>query len=177
MTTPDIILAGFQIPDEGWDLFTKIQHAISKLVDADSRGHLNIMQYDLASYELKPEEQDSSWVYVFGEVAQKSIGKVNYFIPMPDLRHACNNPDARKQANLTLKESIPLLINYLDKKVTPEKKVEVHVETPTNLTVGTTGCDFCVTEKEAEYLKKILDILGGGKMVITKGDLRIEVER
>ena len=36
--------------------------------------------------------------------------------------------------------------------------------------------DILITEQEATHLKKIKDILGGGKMVITKGELKVEVE-
>lgn len=57
-----------------------------------------------------------------------------------------------------------------------EEPMHMHVETPEGITVGGLGAMIKITEKEAEHLKKIRDILGGGKMVITKGDLRIEVE-
>jgi hypothetical protein len=57
-----------------------------------------------------------------------------------------------------------------------EDQTKQFVETPEGITVGGIGADIQITEKEAEHLKKIKDILGGGKMVIQKGDLRIEVE-
>jgi len=54
--------------------------------------------------------------------------------------------------------------------------ISTHLETPEGITVGPDGCQINITEAEAIHLKNIKDILGGGKMVITKGDLKIEVE-
>jgi hypothetical protein len=45
-----------------------------------------------------------------------------------------------------------------------------------NTTIGLENTDILISEQEAEYLKKIKDIFGGGKMTITKGDIKIEVE-
>jgi len=53
---------------------------------------------------------------------------------------------------------------------------KMYVEAPNGITVGGAGADIQITEEEAIHLKKIKDILGGGKIVIQKGDLRIEVE-
>lgn len=36
--------------------------------------------------------------------------------------------------------------------------------------------DIKITEKEADYLNKIKNLLGGSKIILTKGDIKIEVE-
>ena len=41
---------------------------------------------------------------------------------------------------------------------------------------NTSICDIKITEKEAEYLKKIKDLLDGSKIIITKGDLKLEIQ-
>jgi hypothetical protein len=64
-------------------------------------------------------------------------------------------------------------ISALRKK--EEDPVEMYVEKE-GVTVGKTRSNIEITEQEAEYLKRIRDLLDGGKMVITKGDYKIEVE-
>lgn len=76
-----------------------------------------------------------------------------------------------------LKMRVMEFINDIVSLLPAEKdEIQQFVETPEGITVGGLGANIQITEKEAEHLKRIKDILGGGKMVIQKGDLRIEVE-
>lgn len=46
-----------------------------------------------------------------------------------------------------------------------------------NIKVGNNDIvDIQITEKEAEYLKKLKTLLDGSKIIITKGDLKLEIE-
>lgn len=58
---------------------------------------------------------------------------------------------------------------------TEEVKSSVHVEKE-EITIGKTECDIHISEKEVEYLQGLKKLLGGCKMIISKGDLKIEVE-
>jgi hypothetical protein len=177
MKNYDVVFVGFQISKEGWELLDKVQHAITKLVEeAGYKKDIHTVTFDLVSYEADRDVFEDSWTYVYGETAKKNLKEQPVpWTSLPAIKDILSNPEIRREANDKLKDSIPELVKWLNR--TPVEEVKTCVETPSGLTVGTTGCDFCVTEKEAEYLKKILDILGGGKMVITKGDLRIEVEK
>ena len=77
----------------------------------------------------------------------------------------------KKRTMETLTEAVGRILRAKE----PEP-ISTHVETPEGITVGPDGCQINITEAEADHLKKIKEILGGGKMVITKGDIRIEVE-
>jgi len=57
-----------------------------------------------------------------------------------------------------------------------EIPITTHLETPQGVTVGSEGYDINITEQEVDHLKNLKKILGGGKMVVIKGDIRIEVE-
>jgi len=83
-----------------------------------------------------------------------------------------------KEATIKTKEMIEKVATYLNGNT--EIK-EVKADEPTTLCVekkGTTFgiiADIMITEKEAEYLKRIKDLLDGSKIVIKKGDITIEV--
>jgi len=63
----------------------------------------------------------------------------------------------------------------IDKEVTVEP-VELYVQTEEGVTMGSDNiCDIQITEKEATHLKNIKNILNGGTMTITKGDITIKV--
>jgi hypothetical protein len=173
----DVVFVGFQISKEGWELLDKAQNAITKLAQkAGYEKQIRTVTFDLVSYDITKEEFADSWTYIYGEVAKKNLKEQPVpWTSLPAIKDILSNPEVRTEANEKLQASIPELVKWLSREKVEE--VKTHVETATGLTAGTIGCDFCITDKEAEYLKKIKDILGGGKMVITKGDLKIEVEK
>jgi len=123
----------------------------------------------------------------------KTLGEKNYDIPCVVFGSLADSCAEYKERWLVpdLKMMLPNHENFMTHKKTtmdtllqaatavleakePEP-VTTHVETPEGITVGADGCQINITEAEATHLKNIKNILGGGKMVITKGDLKIEV--
>ena len=88
-----------------------------------------------------------------------------------------DNVDSRREGLKLIKEMAPELDKVILSTVAKanEEPIETFVEKD-GVTIGQAGVDIEITEAEAKYLKRIKDLLGGGKMVVTKGDLRIEVE-
>jgi len=118
---------------------------------------------------------------VFGKQAINYItsSSINNWT-LPSLKSMLPEDKFHKQNKLiafdTLKEVASFLLDSSE-TTKDEEPTQAYVETKERLTVGAGGFDFNMTEDEANHIKKIRDILGGGKMIITKGDLRIEVEQ
>lgn len=133
---------------------------------------ITVSIYDAKS--LGPIETDNSCV-AFGKLAAAEIHACyeHRIAPVLDLMLPSSDDYVSNR-----QETKDLLANAIKEilKAEKEEPTSTYVETPKGITVGTDGCQINITEQEAEHLKKIKDILGGGRMVITKGDLRIEVE-
>ena len=135
-------------------------------IDTIAKTEVIISVRDLKTYELN-EEFD--FYVAFGSLAQKSLE--HSFLAAPSLASMLGTEA------ITYKTETMNILNALWQKIKLEDKSShtTAVETPEGITVGGLGADIIITEKEAEHLKKVKDLLGGGKMVITKGNLRIEV--
>jgi hypothetical protein len=89
-----------------------------------------------------------------------------------DMRKSKKDSGKKKKLVMELLESMC--------KVTPdntkqEQKVETYVKKE-GKKVGSCGvCDIQINKKEIEYLNKIKSLLGGGTVVLRKGDMSIEV--
>ena len=98
----------------------------------------------------------------------------NYAPPLKELVSGKEKIKKKKE----VVEIIERLIDYLllpePEPVEEVPPIEAVIEHQ-GIKVGETTGDILISEQEAIHLKKIKDILGGGKLVITKGDLRIEV--
>ena len=91
----------------------------------------------------------------------------------PSLRQMIEGPNIKQNKTKTwhiLNEAAKHLLEVND------GLKNIHVKTPANITVGPKFTDIVLTPEEAQHLKNIKDLLGGGTMVITKGDMKIEVK-
>ena len=123
---------------------------------------------------LGPIETNSTCV-AFSGLAAKEINSCYEHWVAPTLKSMLPSSDACTRSKQRAKEIIIVAVEAI---LAAEKQepTSTYVETPEGITVGSDGCQINITEQEAEHLKKIKDLLGGGKMIITKGDVRIEVE-
>lgn len=121
------------------------------------------------------EESRCDNVIFFGSLAMKnsniSLYKNTWELPdASQLAQTEDNATIRKTTFAKLKA----VAEYIrDNKQTQEKEIFVEVE---DKKIGKINSDILITEEEARYLKQIRNLLGCGKMVITKGDIRIEIE-
>ena len=76
-------------------------------------------------------------------------------------------------ANKKIEELVKVYKAHKSKET--EKEI-AFVETKEKITIGEEDTDIKITKQELEYLEKLKQLLSGSKMVIIKGDLRIEVE-
>ncbi len=124
---------------------------------------------DVSPYELQKYE-DKVYVFALGNLA---IERCMYDSELPDIKLMVGGQYKREAWDQVQSAAIIISDRLAQIEAPPVTKV---VETEEEITVGGIGADIQMTLEEAEHLKKIKDLLGGGKMVITKGDLKIEVE-
>jgi hypothetical protein len=139
----------------------KIQNALEKITDVKLD---NVMLEMTDSYARLPEGE---WFVSFGE----SFGNENtYVLPSAD---DMMSDDSLKAEGWNEVKVLAEELNSIRIPIAKPDSVAVEKE---GITFGGIGADIQITTDDAEHLKKIRDLLGGGKMVITKGDLKIEVE-
>jgi len=117
---------------------------------------------------------DDSDIYIaFGDVAYSALldleDKDIYKAPLLSLMLGDNGYSYKVEANEVFKEVIETI-----NKANSKTETEVYVEHQ-GVTFGPGG-DINITEEEAEYLKKIKDIIGGGTVTITKGNIKLKIE-
>lgn len=111
--------------------------------------------------------RNCDYYIAFGKSAFKEIEAKHVFL-LPAIKELKKD---RKKSLVKLLEVIKEI-----REIENEKAVEIHVEREDRITIGKEACDINITAAEAEYLKTLKALLGGSKMVIMKGDIRIEVE-
>jgi hypothetical protein len=160
--TKKIVLISSNITEPQKVFLNNISIGIKKLADFE------VSIYDPSVYEYDIKDP----CILFGNckyVIEKWDDTILSF-QFPSIKELMESEEARKNTKEKLKK---IVLDLSEDK----EEVEKYIETPSGVTVGPLGCDVLITEHEATYLKNILDILGGGKIIITKGDLKIEVER
>jgi len=155
-----------------WGASLTEQDLLKKIIEvfkSDIFKHeANIVTVDLKSMEY--DERHDICV-AFGDNAGRYI-KAGCLV-CPSLKQMIEGPNTKQNKTRTwhrLNEAANLL-----SKVEVKTK-NIHVKTPANITVGPKFTDIVLTPEEAQHLKNIKDLLGGGTMVITKGDMKIEVK-
>ena len=115
----------------------------------------------------------------FGQIANNATSTKGPNWTLHSLDNLVQTTENRKHREETL-EFLPKIgrqINLYLTELKEEKKEQKnnYIEHE-GITIGLAETDILVTESEAEYLKRIRDLFGGGKVIITKGDLKIEIE-
>lgn len=165
MTT--VYLCGMGMTQEEHRLATKIGRVLIDKAKEEGK-ELDVIIHDVKVHgDVSPEI-----AILFGNIMGVDTSSGSCYHGPPLERMMSDGPSV-----IALKHIVMEFMDDIVRKIpTEEEEVHTYVETPKGITVGGIGAMIEITEKEAEHLKKIRDILGGGKMVIQKGDLRIEVE-
>lgn len=129
---------------------------------------------DLKYKEPPAPEERAHELISFGDRAADNAPDWTTRLPPPlYLLIGNQNTETRKQV---LEDIQRLARNIYTDYENEVHKPDAHVETPAGVTVGQTACDIEITPEELEYLKELRKLLDGSKIVIIKGDIRIEVE-
>jgi len=162
----------WKIDKESKKLIKKMTLALQKLLKNQS---LSINIIDVASYgEIKHE---TGYGLAFGK-ARRYLSGENIFKlpPTKDLDAKSENIAARKKAFETLKNVAELINKASTKEEVPEENIEA-VVVRENTSIGNSKkADIIIPEDTIDYLRKVRDLLGGGRIEITKGDLHLVIE-
>lgn len=172
-----ITFYGMDIDKEGKEIINKIISFIQK----DESREYKTSIVDVKS--IDPERIDYPAI-IFGQVAKRLI-EIDESLPhwtLPPLESLLTNKEnkeSRERAFEELKEIKEFIKKYsledhLDAEDQLAEEQDYSYVEKDSVKFGDFG-DINITEREAEHLKKIKDILGGGKIVIRKGDLVLEV--
>jgi calcineurin-like phosphoesterase family protein len=114
--------------------------------------------------EINPEDV----LIVFGDRAYNQIKKdvENKIFKAKSFQKMISDPECKRDTLKTLQEALEWLETQKDKELVVSKG---------DVTIGFGG-QIQLTEKEVEYLVNLKEILGGGDILITKGDLTLEIK-
>jgi hypothetical protein len=114
--------------------------------------------------EIDPEDV----LIVFGDRAYNQIKKdvENKIFKAKSFQKMISDPEYKRDTLKILQEALEWLEMQEDKELVVSKG---------DVTVGLGG-QIQLTEKEIEYLVNLKEILGGGDILITKGDLTLEIK-
>jgi hypothetical protein len=152
----------------------KLAERVALAIQKDMESTMEFQVWDLSSYT--PDPKDNSPAIIFGQMAATQVANHNMAIcwRMPDLDKLEPKPENKKdRASATNK--LPEIARtleayYKQTKESWESKVEVE-----NATVGVGVGDIQLSQSEIDNLLKIKELLGGGTIVLKKGDIKIEV--
>lgn len=153
-----------------WGITKEEKVLLNKIIEHFKKSISNIIT---SIVDLKTQEYDESGDVhvVFGSKISLMLD-CKYFT-CPSLSSMMNGVHVIKHKTTTMEmlKQVADYINNFDKV-----DQETYVETSKGITVGASATDIQITKEEAQHLINIRDILGGGKIVIVKGDTRIEVD-
>lgn len=162
--TVKVALCGWELTDAQFSLLEKISkklHAMSELVEEATCTDVKA---------LKPPEAD---IFIaFGDIAYNSISSQNETWRAPSVS-LMQTSDARRY-KIRVNEILVEIIESI-KRGNNVAQTETHIETNQGTTVGL-NANIKITTEEAEYLKTIKEIVGGGTVVIKNGDTEIRIE-
>ena len=166
-----VIFAVWNVSYDGKELLDKIkEYFISKLnkpiaIIVEDLKRLGSTDYD--------EDKEVKAVIVFGKTAANYLSS-HLMVVVPGVEEMMPHCMPWLENKKALMEALNEVAESLNKPPVPP--THVSLETKEKVSVGLTACDINITKNEVEHVKRIRDILGGGKIVITKGDIKIEVE-
>lgn len=166
---------GIQLTKEDIKLIEKILDTIKKNYTGTISS--NIIDIGIEEYSATPR------ALIFGRFVEEQMAEKiedSRVWVFPDVKKLHKKPENKEQRDIatTRIQSVieDLAYEIIEEEVVEEEKEETELYVEKNGTTFGKIADICITEKEAEYLRKIKDLLAGSKIVIKKGDITIEVE-
>jgi hypothetical protein len=119
------------------------------------------------------------FTFVFGNKAKVNIEGDDFWL-LPELK--CLMPDGNKEKRLKAFEIIKHAAKEIKSKLSEPVIVEKEEEQlnlfaeKNNVTIGTNNTDIEVPPDILTYIKTMKDLLGNCKIIITKGEFKVEIE-
>lgn len=116
---------------------------------------------------------------VFGEMPMRYCKFTKHIWKMPsfaDMRKSKKDGPEKKKEVADLLTVIATKTKVKEEDKQPEQETTTHVEIQGKSIGNSNLCDIQINKQEIEYLNRIKELLGGGTVVIKKGDIEIEVQ-
>ena len=169
----NVIFFVWESNTETIDLLAKMTGVLERLLK-DIKIETSVV--DVRSHSIPTYTEEGIGI-ALGEVAYKTICSVNNIDPwqFPSQDALLNEDDgieARKEARALLEQIAEKIINKKEKL-----KKSVYVETKDGHKIGRnlSALDVELTDEELRTICKLKEMLKGSKVIITKGELKIEV--
>jgi hypothetical protein len=152
-------------------LVDRITSVIQQKADLKIEFHIQ----DMSSF--KPHSNEDIPTITFGKMAKTWVPRETTLLwTLPDLKQL-EPKEQNKAIRMGVVEDLDVIAAALaHQDEIEEEQVEFTVETKVGVSVGIGVGDIQLTESEAENLLRIKSLLGGGTVIIKKGDIRVEVE-
>jgi hypothetical protein len=165
-----LVFYGWKISKESRTLFERMEKALLGIL----RGPHDPIKTEIIDVATYGEiDHSEGWGLVFGKAAKQVTDCNGQLLGMPDeelLGPGGTNRPYREAAMETLKA---IADHACTTKEEAPTKVAVRKD---NVTVGQEDADIIIPEGTLRYIQQIRDLLGGGAIEITKGDLKIEIK-
>jgi len=153
-------------------LIQGIQKYLEKLLE-DNKKEYRVVLNDIKTIG---ETTYKTPCVVFGNECDTYCKFTGKLWKLPSLKTMRLGKKTCKDNKQLVLEQLTNIAKNIDKKIT-QKPTEKYIETNTGVKVGDSKiCDIQITKQEATHLKNIKDILGGGTMIIKKGDIELEID-
>ena len=168
---------GWKIDDDTLGLISRMKAALSALATDEVAASLEFHTIDTAAYG--ETSHDEGWGIAFGKAIKMVSDENGRVLGAPEAELLMPGDTNRSYREAAL-EVLKTLADHLGVVEKLEEPVESYVETPEGVTVGQDWADIVIPERQIKYLQEIKDLLShdgklNGKMVIKKGDQKVEI--
>ena len=170
-----LIFYGWKITNDAEQLFTRMGGALRKILAQKNPSKIPIEEsfVDVAAYGQTVHKE--GWGIAFGQAIKHIEDNESKVVALRDVDFyfAGQENAAYRAAGLeALRKLSDRILAEIKTPAIPE--ATVHAETVNGITIGTKGTDIQLDENEVRLVSKIRDLLKCKKIVITRGDLKIE---
>ena len=149
---------------------------------------VNVLEKEIENISIEPVITDlcmtgpmpaEKFTFVFGNKAKVNIEGDDFWL-LPELKCLMpnGNKEKRQKAFDIIKHAAKEIKTRLEEPEVVEKEEEqlsLFVE-KNNVSIGTSNTDIEVPPDILNYIKTMKELLGDCKVIITKGDFRVEIE-
>lgn len=164
-----LVFYGWKISKESKMLFSRMEKAIIGMVKDQE---LSIEVIDVATYgEIDHTE---GWGLVFGKAVKQVTDCNGRLLGLPEEELLINRSEETRPYREAALETLRAIADHIRAK---PSEAPIHAAiVKDGVSVGQEGTDIVIPEGTIRYIQQIRDLLGGGTIEITKGDLKIEIK-
>ena len=165
-----VVFYGWKVDQATEALIAKMSSALRGLITREN-ATIDVSIIDVAVYgEVSHNE---GYGLVFGKSIKQVINSNNQLFSLPEAELLlCKDRDRSHRE--TAFEALKGMASLINKQNTPAPTTLTVCKD--SITVGKEVADIIISDNALRYIKELRELLGGGAIEITKGDLKIEIK-